>query len=127
MALGIGFLPEDRKTLGLVLSMGGRANLSLPILDRLSRLGFVRTGPEKAMTRKYFDRLRVRTPHMDAPVWSLSGGNQQKIALAKWLASECGILLIDVVTFFLAMILAVAIFAQLLVLGYQVKRIGTFD
>jgi hypothetical protein len=109
MALGIGFLPEDRKTLGLVLSMGGRANLSLPILDRLSRLGFVRTGPEKAMTRKYFDRLRVRTPHMDAPVWSLSGGNQQKIALAKWLASECGILLIDVVTFFLAMILAVAI------------------
>ncbi len=95
MSLGIGLLPEDRKTQGLVLSMGGRANLSLPILNRLSRLGFVRAGQEKSLTRRYFDRLRVRTPHMDAPVWSLSGGNQQKIAMAKWLASECGILLID--------------------------------
>jgi ABC-type sugar transport system ATPase subunit len=95
MSLGIGLLPEDRKTQGLVLSMGGRANLSLPILNRLSRLGFVRAGQEKSLTRRYFDRLRVRTPHMDAPVWSLSGGNQQKIAMAKWLASECGILLVD--------------------------------
>lgn len=95
MALGVGLLPEDRKKQGLVLSMGGRANLSLPILDRLSTLGFVRTGPERSLTRTYFDRLRVRTPHMDSPTWSLSGGNQQKIAMAKWLASECGILLID--------------------------------
>jgi len=95
MGLRIGYLPEDRKRQGLVLSMGGRANLSLPILDRLSRLGFVRKGPEKSLTGKYFDRLRVRTPHIDAPAWSLSGGNQQKIALAKWLASECDILLID--------------------------------
>lgn len=95
MALGVGLLPEDRKTQGLVLSMGGRANLSLPILDRLCRAGFIRTGYEKALTRRYFDRLRVRTPHIDAPVWSLSGGNQQKIAMAKWLASRCAILLID--------------------------------
>jgi len=91
----IGFLPEDRKTQGLVLSMGGRANLTLPILNRLSRMGFVRTGPERALTKRYFERLRVRTPHMDAEVWSLSGGNQQKIAMAKWLASESRVLLID--------------------------------
>jgi len=95
MSLGIGYLPEDRKTQGLVLSMGARANLTLPILDRLSRLGFVRTGAEKSLVSRYFKRLSVRTPHMDAPTWSLSGGNQQKIALAKWLASKCGILLID--------------------------------
>ena len=95
MSLGIGLLPEDRKTEGLVLSMGGRANLSLPMLERLSRLGFIRSGPEKALTRKYFDRLAVRTTHMDAPILSLSGGNQQKIALAKWLASQCDVLLID--------------------------------
>ncbi|HSW44630.1 MAG TPA: sugar ABC transporter ATP-binding protein [Phycisphaerae bacterium] len=95
MALGIGYLPEDRKTQGLVLQMGGRANLTLPILDRLSALGFVRAGAERSLARRFFDRLRVRTPHMDAPVWSLSGGNQQKIALAKWLATECGVLLID--------------------------------
>ncbi|MHC4799279.1 MAG: sugar ABC transporter ATP-binding protein, partial [Planctomycetota bacterium] len=95
MKLGIGYLPEDRKRQGLILSLGGRANLSLPILDRLSLLGFVKTGPEKLLTGKYFDRLRVRAPHIDAPTWSLSGGNQQKIAMAKWLASECGILLMD--------------------------------
>ena len=95
MALGVGYLPEDRKTQGLVLQMGGRANLTLPILDRLSLFGFIRTAPERAITRQYFDRLRVRTPHVDAPVWSLSGGNQQKIALAKWRAAQCSILLID--------------------------------
>lgn len=95
MELGIGFLPEDRKRQGLVLTMGGRANLSLPLLDRLSTLGFVRTGRERQLTRSYFDRLHVRTAHMDAPVSSLSGGNQQKIALAKWLATQCQILLID--------------------------------
>ncbi|GMV97310.1 MAG: ribose import ATP-binding protein RbsA [Phycisphaerae bacterium] len=95
MALGIGLLPEDRKRQGLVLSMGGRHNLSLPILDRLSLMGFVKTRPERALTKKYFDRLRVRTPSMDTAAVTLSGGNQQKIALAKWLASECGILLID--------------------------------
>jgi len=95
MALGIGYLPEDRKTQGLVLSMGGRANLTLPILDRLSRLGFVRARQERELTFCYFDRLSVRTPHIDSEVWSLSGGNQQKIALAKWLAAQCDILILD--------------------------------
>jgi ABC-type sugar transport system ATPase subunit len=95
MALGIGYLPEDRKRQGLILPMGGRQNLSLPILGRLSRLGFVRTRPEKSLTRRFFDRLHVRTPDMDNPVWSLSGGNQQKIVMAKWLARECRILMID--------------------------------
>jgi ABC-type sugar transport system ATPase subunit len=95
MSLGIGLLPEDRKRQGLVLSMGGRQNLSLPILDRLSIMGFVKTGPERALTKKYFDRLHVHTPSMDTATVTLSGGNQQKIAMAKWLAGECDILLID--------------------------------
>lgn len=95
MRLGIGLLPEDRKRQGLVLSMGGRQNLSLPILDRLSIMGFVKTGPERALARKYFDRLHVRTPSMDTATMTLSGGNQQKIAMAKWLASQCDILLVD--------------------------------
>jgi ABC-type sugar transport system ATPase subunit len=95
LSLGIGLLPEDRKRQGLVLSLGGRANLSLPILRRLACLGFVSGRKERALAREYFDRLRVRAPDMDTPVWSLSGGNQQKIAMAKWLASRCRILIVD--------------------------------
>jgi len=83
MALGVGFLPEDRKTQGLVLSMGGRANLSLPILNRLSIAGFVRSGREKALTRRYFDRLR------------LSGGNQQTVVFSRALASKSDVLILN--------------------------------
>jgi ABC-type sugar transport system ATPase subunit len=92
---GIGFLPEDRKRLGLVLSMNCRENTSLAVLRRLSTVGFVRRKQERSLVQRYVDRLRVKTPSMDAPIAGLSGGNQQKIALAKWLARECAILIVD--------------------------------
>jgi ABC-type sugar transport system ATPase subunit len=92
---GIGFLPEDRKRLGLVLSMNCRENTSLAVLRRLSAAGFVRRKQERSLVQRYVDRLRVKTPSMDAPIAGLSGGNQQKIALAKWLARECAILIVD--------------------------------
>jgi ABC-type sugar transport system ATPase subunit len=92
---GIGLLPEDRKRLGLVLSMNCRENTSLAILGRLSVAGFVRRRQERSLVQKYVDRLRVKTPSMDAPINGLSGGNQQKIALAKWLARECAVLIVD--------------------------------
>jgi ABC-type sugar transport system ATPase subunit len=92
---GIGLLPEDRKRLGLVLSMNCRENTSLAVLKRLSTAGFVRRREERSLTQRYVDRLRVKTPSMDAPIAGLSGGNQQKIALAKWLARECAILIVD--------------------------------
>lgn len=95
MRLGIGYLPEDRKRQGLVLAMGGRHNLALPILPRLTTAGIVRRSRECRLAGDFFTRLRVRAPHLDTPTWALSGGNQQKIALAKWLAAECGILLMD--------------------------------
>lgn len=95
LAAGIGLLPEDRKRLGLVLAMNCRENTSLTILSRLSSFGFVRRKEECAIAQRYVDRLRVKTPSLDSPVASLSGGNQQKIALAKWLARECGILIVD--------------------------------
>jgi ABC-type sugar transport system ATPase subunit len=95
LAAGIGLLPEDRKRLGLVLAMNCRENTSLTILSRLSSFGFVRRQEECALAQRYVDRLRVKTPSLDSPVASLSGGNQQKIALAKWLARECGILIVD--------------------------------
>jgi ABC-type sugar transport system ATPase subunit len=95
IALGIGYVPEDRKRQGLVLSASGLHNTSLPILDRLSRFRWIRRGRERSMAREYFDRLRVRTPSLDATVAGLSGGNQQKIVLAKWLAASSRILILD--------------------------------
>lgn len=92
---GIGLLPEDRKRLGLVLGMNCRENTSLAILPRLSRLGFVRRREERSLVKNYVEKLRVKTPSIEAPVAGLSGGNQQKIALAKWLARQCGVLIVD--------------------------------
>ena len=95
LAAGIGLLPEDRKRLGLVLSMNCRENTSLATLNRLTRLGFVRRLEEQSLVQHYADLLRVKTPSLDALIAGLSGGNQQKIALAKWLARECDILIVD--------------------------------
>ncbi len=93
--LGIGLVPEDRKRQGLVLSESGLHNTSLPILDRVSRAGFVRDAAERAIANEYFARLRVRTPSVDTAVAGLSGGNQQKIVLAKWLAAHARVLILD--------------------------------
>lgn len=95
LASGIGLLPEDRKRLGLVLSMNCRENTSLAVLDHLSVAGFVRRRAERSLAQCYTDQLRVKTPSLDTPIAGLSGGNQQKIALAKWLARECDILIVD--------------------------------
>lgn len=92
---GIGFLPEDRKRLGLVLTMNCRENTSLAVLRRLSAAGFVRRRAERSLAQRYVDQLRVKTPSIDTGIAGLSGGNQQKVALAKWLARECGILIVD--------------------------------
>src|SRR6185295_5631990 len=92
---GIGFLPEDRKRLGLVLTMNCRENTSLAVLRRLSWAGFVKRRQERALAKKYVEQLRVKTHSLETPIASLSGGNQQKIALAKWLARNCAILIVD--------------------------------
>ncbi len=95
LASGIGFLPEDRKRMGLVLTMNCRENTSLAILPRLSLGGFVKRRKERALAQRYVDQLRVKTPSLDAGLAGLSGGNQQKIALAKWLARACAVLIVD--------------------------------
>jgi ABC-type sugar transport system ATPase subunit len=95
LAAGIGLLPEDRKRLGLVLAMNCRENTSLAALNRLTRFGWVRRRQERALVHRYTDRLRVKAPSLETFVAGLSGGNQQKIALAKWLARECDILIVD--------------------------------
>jgi ABC-type sugar transport system ATPase subunit len=95
LSAGIGLLPEDRKRLGLVLTMNCRENSSLAALRRLTQLGFVRHRKERTLVQGFIDRLRVKTPSLDSPVAGLSGGNQQKIALAKWLARQCDVLMVD--------------------------------
>jgi ABC-type sugar transport system ATPase subunit len=92
---GLGLVPEDRKRQGLVLSMSCLANGSLASLPRLTRMGFIRGTAERALVQTYVDRLRVKTPALEAPIMGLSGGNQQKIALAKWLARRCRVLIVD--------------------------------
>jgi ABC-type sugar transport system ATPase subunit len=93
--LGIGLVPEDRKLQALVLSLAIRENLALSLLDRLSRFGVVRLGAERALARRMVGALRVRTPSIEQKVLNLSGGNQQKVVIAKWLALHPKILIMD--------------------------------
>jgi ABC-type sugar transport system ATPase subunit len=95
LSAGIGLLPEDRKRQGLILSMTCRENASLAALPQLTRGGFVRRQAETQLVQRFTNRLRVKTPSLDAPIAGLSGGNQQKVALAKWLARDCRILIVD--------------------------------
>jgi len=95
LAAGLGLVPEDRKRQGLVLGLNCRENTALAALPLLTRLGFVRRPAERALAERYAQRLRLKTPSIEALTAGLSGGNQQKIALAKWLARDCDILLID--------------------------------
>lgn len=95
MALGIGLVPEDRKRQGLILDMSASSNITLPVLERLSRATFIRRDEERALTASFFDRLRVRASSFEAKAAGLSGGNQQKLVLAKWLAARAKILILD--------------------------------
>ena len=85
MRRGIALVPEDRKRQGLVLMMGGRQNFSLAMLRRFRRFGILDKRAERNLARIFFDKLHVKTPSLETPVAGLSGGNQQKVALAKWL------------------------------------------
>jgi ABC-type sugar transport system ATPase subunit len=93
--VGIGLVPEDRKRQGLVLSLNVLDNATLSILPLLARLGFITPSHARRAATPYFDRLRLKTPSLDTPTAALSGGNQQKIVLTKWLAARCPILILD--------------------------------
>lgn len=93
--MGIGLVPEDRKSLGLVLNMAVRENTTLANLDLLSTLGFVNRKREREVAEQYRKELRVRTPTVEQEVRNLSGGNQQKVVLAKWLFTQSQLLIFD--------------------------------
>jgi ABC-type sugar transport system ATPase subunit len=92
---GLGLLPEDRKRQGLVLNMGGRQNFSLAMLERMRCFLMLTKSRERKEAAEYFQKLRVKTPTLETPVAALSGGNQQKVALAKWLGRGARLLIVD--------------------------------
>lgn len=92
---GLGFATEDRKAQGLFLNQDIRENIAAAALDKVSVKGFVSSGRENDMVERYFKELKVVAPDTNKVCKFLSGGNQQKVVLAKWLASECRILFLD--------------------------------
>jgi rhamnose transport system ATP-binding protein len=95
MDAGIGFVPEDRRQQGLVMQASIMRNLALASLRRLSRLGFVRAASERRFAADWALRLQIKYGRLSNPVSSLSGGNQQKVVLAKWLARRPRLLVVD--------------------------------
>jgi len=95
IAAGIFLIPEDRRLQGLILSDSVKCNISLPNLDQLKTCGLVRPAPERQLAKTQSTRFNVRTPSIDQPVGLLSGGNQQKVVLAKWLSRTPKVLILD--------------------------------
>ncbi len=96
--LGIALVPEDRKTEGLLLPMAVRDNLTLAVLGRISRAGVVRAAREREMTRQIAEALQIKAPSLLHPAAGLSGGNQQKVLVGRWLLANSQILLLYDVT-----------------------------
>jgi ribose transport system ATP-binding protein len=92
---GLGFITEDRKQQGLLLQRSVAENITLTCLDEVSRLGVLDLGAEVERAGRLVDRLRIRATSLEQETVNLSGGNQQKVVLARWLAARCRVLLFD--------------------------------
>ncbi|TWT43696.1 Ribose import ATP-binding protein RbsA [Phycisphaerae bacterium RAS1] len=92
---GVGLVPEDRKRQGLVLQMSGRENCSMVILRWLRRFLLLDRARERRQAADLFAKLAVKTPSIETAVANLSGGNQQKVVIAKWLARKLNVLIVD--------------------------------
>jgi ribose transport system ATP-binding protein len=92
----IGYLSEDRKQYGLLLEQEVNANIGLSALaERFQRWGFMKDRAMRATSREYVDKLRIKTPSVAQTAKNLSGGNQQKVVIAKWLVKDCDVLIFD--------------------------------
>lgn len=92
---GIGYVPEDRKEQGLILRMTVKKNVSLPSLRAIADRWFLNKKKESALASEYIDALRIKTPSDEQRVVNLSGGNQQKVVIAKWMAISPDVLILD--------------------------------
>jgi len=93
--LGIGYLSEDRKAFGVAVGLSVSENCVMANLDKYSTGGFINRRRVDDVTREYVDKLSIKTPGVRQLVKNLSGGNQQKVVIAKWLIKNCDILIFD--------------------------------
>jgi len=95
MAAGLAFIPEDRRVQGLVLDHSVSENLMLPLLSKVTRHGLIGKSGAAALSARLIERFHIKAPHPEHPVRLLSGGNQQKVVIAKWLGTDPDILIMD--------------------------------
>lgn len=92
---GMGFCTEDRKVEGILPHLSVKENITIALLPKLNKFGFVKTKAQKEIVQNYIDKLKIKTPSMEQPILNLSGGNQQKVLLARWMCMNPRLIILD--------------------------------